>query len=360
MDPRPLRRVSSRLPRHLPTLLGLVMLAALGGCKGSASNTGNTTRTANLRAVSCSSSQCVAVGASQAIATSSDGVSWTLHLQPEFADSATGGTDPYVLMGVASSPSRWVAVGWRDDNESPFPGLFGVVLTSADGVAWTPVTNSNVTVSAQYGVIWNGNQFATAGYEQDGGGHEIFPIGGTIYSSPDGLKWTSATAPSPAVTFGGLTGIAWSGKTYAAVGYNRALATSPDGLHWTDQTSPETQADYNAVAWSGTEFVAVGSAGSRAIIDTSPDGVTWSSEDGSGISELEGIAWSGKGFAAVGSGGIYSSLDGVSWTHQPAPIGAGLALHGVTFGRSEFLAVGDAGTILTSLDGVTWTKQAGP
>lgn len=355
--------VLSSRRRDIPTLLGLMLLAALGGCKGSTSNTGNTgntTRPANLRAVSCSSSQCVAVGDSQTIATSSDGINWALHLQPGVADTVFGGTDPYSLRGVATSPSKWVAVGQGANDQLPYPALFGIVLTSPDGATWTPVTGRTVTTSAQYGVIWNGSQFATAGYEQEGGGLDVFAIGGTIYSSSDGLKWTSATAPGTAVTFGSLNGIAWSGKTYVAVGDASALATSPDGLNWTVRTSPETQAEYNAVTWSGTGFVVVGSGGSGAVIDTSPDGVTWSSVDGSGISELEGIAWSGKSFVAVGSGGIYSSLDGVSWTHQQAPIGTGLALHGVTFGRSEFLAVGDTGTILTSLDGITWTKRAGP
>lgn len=360
MDPYALCRGRSGLARSFSTLFGLMLLTAVGGCKGSSSST---TLTNNLRAVGCSASQCVAVGDNQTIVTSTDGVNWTAHIQPEipnpssFSGPATLG---YVLTGVAASPSRWVAVGWSNDGAIPEPNFYGIALTSFDGITWTPVTNSVINNDAQYNVIWSGTQFATVAYEQVVKEPLVAPIGGTVYSSPDGLKWTSATAPETSVTAGSLSGIAWSGKQYVVVGYNNALASSPDGVTWTARTSPETNAYYKAVAWSGTLFVAVGSAGSSAVIDTSPDGVTWTSVNGSGISGLESIAWSGKDFVAVGSGGIYSSLDGTRWTHQAAPIGAGLALHGVAFGRSEFLAVGDAGTILTSLDGVIWTKQSGP
>jgi hypothetical protein len=216
-------------------------------------------------------------------------------------------------------------------------------------------------IDPPYGVIWSGTQFVAVGDGLEIKGPVVVDLGGTVVSSPDGTHWTLAAVLGTLTTGAGpLNGIAWSGTEYVVVGWESTLATSPDGVTWTLQTSPEANAVYNSVAWSGSAFVAVGSEGSTAVIDTSPDGITWTAVNSSGIAELEGIAWSGKEFVAVGSGGIYASQNGTAWTHQAAPIGTGVVLHGVTYGRSEFLAVGDSGTILTSLDGVTWTKQTGP
>jgi hypothetical protein len=150
-----------------------------------------------------------------------------------------------------------------------------------------------------------------------------------------------------------LTGIAWSGSRFVAVGGSGTILTSLDGNTWTAQASGTSQ-ELRGVAWSGSRFVAVGDNGT---ILTSLDGNTWTAQASSASQELDGVAWSGSRFVAVGNHEILTSPDGNTWTAQAS--GTSQFLSGVAWSDSRFVAVGWGWNreILTSPDGSTWTTQ---
>lgn len=247
--------------------------------------------------------------------------------------------------------------------ESRFTALDnqGVILTSQDGISWTPQTSA-----ASYqlnGVAWSGTQFVSVGH---GSG------GGTILTSPDGVVWTPQITPQiSGLPVFDLVSVLWSGTTFVAVGGQQsgvewgyipgagAILTSTDGVTWASQTVDSIEI-LNDIAWSGKQFAAVGDGGT---ILTSPDGVLWTRRDSNAYNGLISVIWSGGQFVVAGYGGtVLTSPDGISWTPQITGAPYGLpstpyALLGIAWSGEQFAAVGDRGTILTSPDGVVWSPQ---
>ena len=280
----------------------------------------------------------LASGYSGTILTSPDGITWTTH--------STGTSS--AIERVAWSGTTFVAVASPD-------GVSGdIVLSSSDGVVWTP----RLSGSWLYDVVWSGTAFVAVG------------AFGTILTSPDGVTWFTELQ-------GGwwLHGVTWTGSQFVAVGdvmcsgtcTNAIVQTSPDGLAWTRRESSSPDPLY-AVAGSGSIVVAVGgTTGTSGVglptgrIVTSQDGVTWTPRTSGTTSQLLGVAWSGSRFVAVGGvagvvATIVTSPDGMAWS--PVAFGSSQRLASVAWCGTRFVAVGDTGTILTSPDGMTWTARA--
>jgi len=209
------------------------------------------------------------------------------------------------------------------------------------GVNYVPITVPGMPVTSRMsgtphnlsGVAWSGTQFVAVGNS------------GTILTSPNGIAWTTRTSG----TTNKLLGVAWSGTQFVAVGGSGNpgnIVTSSDGITWTPQASGTT-ITLSGVVWSGTQFVTVGNSG---IILTSPDGITWTPQASGTINNLLGVAWSGTQFVAVGSSGnpgnIVTSSDGITWTKQAS--GSPNELSGVVWSGTQLVIVGGIGTILTS------------
>src|SRR4029078_4872370 len=96
--------------------------------------------------------------------------------------------------------------------------------------------------------------------------HVSFSNGPGVYCSSSTLKVTS----SPVAT--DLTGVAYGGGLWVAVGANGKLARSPHGVTWTPATSSFGISNITAVAHADSSWVAVGASGKVA---TSTDGLTW-------------------------------------------------------------------------------------
>jgi hypothetical protein len=114
-----------------------------------------------LRAVCLSGSILVAVGDRGRIITSTDGVVWT----PRAAGVTT------TLRGVAAGPTGFVAVG---DS--------GTILQSADGTRWSPATS--VPTTARLNAITRAQDFFAVGDS------------GTILRFPDGRRWSTESSPT--------------------------------------------------------------------------------------------------------------------------------------------------------------------
>ena len=165
-------------------------------------------------------------------------------------------------------------------------GTNGVILTSPTGIGddWT-VRDSGITLTDIFQeVIWakEDELFVVVGSNSAG-------TSGAIYTSPDGVSWTSRTSNSAVI----LNGVKWSADVglYVAVGASGVIITSPDGTTWTARTSGTSNA-LNAVACSYyngvSTFLAIG-ATQTAL--TSTDGLTWATRVTGTTGELTDLIW---------------------------------------------------------------------
>jgi hypothetical protein len=209
---------------------------------------------------------------------------------------------------------------------------------------------------------------------------------------------------------------------YGACCYNEStrwqvgFATSPNGLIWTKGTPNPVLTVGPPGSWDDNEstnmFVLkddtdykgwyLGRSGTTYAIGyaTSPDGITWTKYGGNPIIKLSDIPWATPRIEypfVIKEGGIYkmwysagtpsgkaigyaTSSDGITWTHNPAPIlTAGLAgnwdstgvyhpfiIHRTSNYEMWYAGLGYVASVLyikigyaTSPDGITWTKYSG-
>ena len=310
-----------------------------------------TTRNSKLNygliSVTWTGSQLVAVGYANTILTSSDGVTWT--------PRNSGMTNVFPLPNLNS-------VTWTG-NQLVIVGSGGIILTSPDGVTWT-LQLSGIT-SDLNSVTWTGSQLVAVGYASP------------ILTSSDGVTWIPHLSPNADATGSAgryyLYSVTWAGPSTSsgtgqlvAVGGNYDngyhILTSPDGATWSIQNVGNDITLYS-VTWTGNQLVAVGgvsyTTGSTGVILTSTDGVTWAEQDSGLTASLSGVAWTGPGtgqLVAVGynyngitdsyTGAILISADGVNWKARSS--GTKNMLSSVAWTGTRMVVVGANGIILTS------------
>jgi hypothetical protein len=239
-----------------------------GGISYSTNGTSWTTATSNggineIYGVAYGNGLWVAVGqpysenaGNNAIATSTDGITWTGRGQTVFPyspNSIYGGTS------VAYGNGLWVATGYGNS-----------IATSTDGITWTGRGNSilpTATSVAYANGIWVavGNGQWVSG--SSGGGSF------KIATSTNGITWTGrGTSALP-----NAMSVAYGNGLWVVVGSvdNNldTIATSPDGITWTGRGKPIITHSINGVTYGNGRWVAVGS-GTRIIIN-STDGINW-------------------------------------------------------------------------------------
>lgn len=166
-------------------------------------------------------------------------------------------------------------------------------------------------------------------------------------------KFVAQTAPSHTY------GVEWSPELdlFCAVGPSVCM-TSPDGEAWTSRVVP-------AGAWYGPSwspelslFASVSSTGAAMY---SSNGILWALGT-IGAGQWVAVAWSPElgMFAAINyvAGNIIAtSTDGINWTTQTAPVGAGVNWKSIAWSPelSLFVAVSQGGKTMYSSNGVLWT-----
>jgi len=116
-------------------------------------------------------------------------------------------------------------------------------LTSTDGTTWQlAAAGSSLALN---GITFGANQFVAVG------------AAGTVVTSTDGVTWTPQTAIGP----GNLSAVAY-GTQFVAVGSGGSVFTSTDGITWTARSSG-TGSVLNAVASGNKGYSAVGAAGTN-------------------------------------------------------------------------------------------------
>lgn len=350
----------------------------------------------------------VGVAADGSVSTSPDAITWTPRTAAEpnawnaviFANSlfvavASSGTHRVMTSpdGItwtartAASASSWLAIAW-----SPSLSLFaaagtGVMMTSPDGTTWTSRTSlgastiawspdlalfSTVTETSTNGTTWVSRKL-----QVDQGvtclnwnatlSLFIAAGNGPMWTSPDGLTWTSRTAAISAMVGAASNASIWvmvSSFDPSGSGSGN-IQTSTDGITWTGRTSALATV-LHGVAWapSLSLFCSVGKGNGTNDIQTSGDGITWTQRGGKNT-ELYGVAWSPSLslFAAISHGlttnGIFTSPDGITWTGRVAA--EANTWNSIVWAPSIalFVAVSNDGThrVQTSPDGTNWTAR---
>jgi hypothetical protein len=213
-------------------------------------------------------------------------------------------------------------------------GVNGVILSSGDGITWTPCSSG--TVKELNDVTFCNNTFVVAGEN------------GTILTSTDGAHWDPRTSDS----FSNLDGVTCGNGLFVAVGGSGTVLTSSDTQKWTAQNS--TVGQYlDAVTYGNGLFVAVGENGT---IVTSANGSDWGAADSGTATALHDVAYGNGLWVAVGTNGVIrKSSNSTAWSASPS--GRTEWLRNVLFDGSTFVVVGDSGLILSSPDASSWSPR---
>jgi hypothetical protein len=278
-----------------------------------------------------------ASGANQLL-KSADGYNWTSVATGLFTSSNL------YCNGLAWNGSLWVVSGRNNSNASTVLGY------STNGTTWTSVSTS----IGGGPVEWNSSYFLCGGLNS--------ATNTNVEISSDGKTWSSVTIG----TYGPVTGITWSGKSWVIVTAPSNTATtagilySADGVTWTP-TSLRNRS-YVGTVWSGLNYVAVDTNGAAVY---SNDGVSWYSSGGS-VSPGLNVAWTQADVATVkeqlptiiggdGTNTMLYSTDGLVYTGLGKSTFS-VACRSVAWNGNIWVAGGEgANTLAYSYDGKRWT-----
>ncbi len=285
---------------------------------------------------------------------------WTLVSQTSPAVAKLPGMSS--LSAVAHGPAGWIAVGQTVSGATTTP----VVLTSADGVSWQPLTT--LASLAPPGTRFAGVAAAHGGYAVVGrqvAGGRTFAV---MWWSADLKTWQSASN-------GGLDGrlkpsaayaVASTASGFVAVGSHGTspmIWTSPDGRRWTGYDVPmpagALSATLRVATASGARVAAAGYAVTRtgnvpvAVVSTN-GGAEWrevvlAAPGGAGV--VNALTVAANGFVAAGQAGpmsargavTWSTTDGLSWSAATAAGGGATAITALTTTGGTVLGVAQRG-----------------
>jgi photosystem II stability/assembly factor-like uncharacterized protein len=241
------------------------------------------------------------------------------------------------LDGIAFGNGLFVAVG-----------VNGMILTSSDGVSWTP--RESGTSEGLSGITYGKNIYVAVGRS------------GTILISPDGTTWTSRKSGSDAV----LANVRYIKGLFIVVGGDPGtILTSPDGITWTDRTPFPMNEFLNDVAFGNDTYLIVGTvvrAFSEVILQ-STDGIHWSRiSQGTGPSLGPLIFAKDSFYSGDFFGQLWTTPNGTDWTvqrlNEQFPTPCVQDIDDIVYGNDIFLAVGSGNQcMLTSSDGTNWSVK---
>lgn len=270
-----------------------------------------------LQSVDFADGRYVAVSDQGGALTSTDAVTWT----PASVLSSSRSTDHFDAFGVAHIGATFVAGG--SISSAPYTTSTSAIATSTDGVTWTMasttalatpvhaiVAGTPMIALGETGHIYtsvDGHAWSTvvtiAGVQTlnagvfGGGRYVTVGDAGYIADSADGVTWGASQVIVVKGTPINLHGVTYAGTQYIVVGDNGLIATSADSFSWQPQTSVVAGTLRSVAVSTSGEIVIVGDNG----IETSKDGVTWHVRDEAGAAVLNDVAFLNGQFVAVGA-----------------------------------------------------------
>ncbi len=287
--------------------------------------------------------------------SSTNGRSWSLLSTPHVTSMGS-------FFQAAASGGAWWILG----------GLSGDVWRSTSGANWAPATVDaripdflSVTATGYQGKLW------------------AVGLHAQLFSSVDGIAWTTVVDPLPLATdYASL--IALPSKLLLVATANPGVPQahieawqSTDGSQWTqlasslpfDTTGPLQLTVFASKAWAFTATVANSGAVTPQIW-SSVDGATWTQAAVSPafglLTGYQVVAYANKMYLVGGNrlGGltneVWSSTDGVVWLQLPAVKALPARSFPASFALSDKLCVSDASgasgpnELWCSVDGSTW------
>ncbi len=311
----------------------------------------------------------VAVGettGSGLIATSTDGITWTLQTNIDvrlyeivYADKF----NLFVAVGGANVFTSPDGITWT---EKDFPELYidslytilyadalemlvifsydGLILTSIDGLNWIAEERNEI------------EYVQSSTYSKDKGLFVAVGLYGVIAQSLNGKHWNR---------IGGvyenrdLTGIAYSNKEklYVAVSQYGTIITSKDLKCWERQVEGIVTNGLLDIIYvnSQNKFVACGVSG---YISQSTDGKQWISSIVGSIDITDIIFIESKNkYYAISQRNILISSDAITWESYAIGNTGNFTNIAYSDKLNLFVAIGYTGLIATSADGITWELQ---
>jgi hypothetical protein len=271
------------------------------------------------------------------LATSSDGITWTLQ---------TG------LNGTSWATTDILRVYYLNSKILILSDGYGFSATSTNGSTWSVGSFSGMSGLCAAG---NGTIYVAGG------------ASGRINTSTDGVSWTNQTGLSGG-TWGSTASVnamAWNGTVFCAVGDSGHCATSTDGVTWTYRTGLASTSwgttTVNNIFWDGSKFIAT-SLSYPYPVATSADGITWTIQSGQAV--YAGVGGMAVNASSVLCGGGYQSIwtspTGSTWTYQDGLTHSTTAYNIITtsaaiFDGTKYVALNASFGIGTSTNGAAWT-----
>lgn len=150
---------------------------------------------------------------------------------------------------------------------------------------------------------------------------------------------------------------------YVAAGNNGQMFTSPDGITWTSRTSGFGANSITALAYGNGLWVA---GGDNGTITTSSDGITWTARTANmGTNQILSVIYAnslwvavGNGGGTINTGGITYSSDGITWTRKSQSLTVGQSYNDVTYNGTNWVVGASVNTnnyLYASTPSGTWT-----
>jgi hypothetical protein len=274
----------------------------------------------------------VAVGSNAAIATSTDGLTFTAQTPPSgFSSDLNAVTSFTANLNNTSSPGLLIVA----------VGAGGSSVVSTDGIAWTLGAPFNAALPTLRAAAMVAGIFVAAGDT------------GTVQTSTDGVTWT----PRATNTTANLYGAGCFGVTCMVVGENGTiLRTIDSGTTWTLQ--PITGAptlrrvifgNFNNNLGSTSPiqintWLAVGDGG--AAYFSIDNGANWTALTVPGAGNIVALSYLTRFVAIDNTGSAFFSQDAQTWT---APVATGLSVpSAVTLNGVGFVGVGAGGQTVSA------------
>ena len=249
-----------------------------------------------------------------------DGVTSAIQTQIDAKEatlpSQTGNSGKYLT-------TNGTAKSWGTVSQYALPTQTGnsgkYLTTNGTAESWATV-NQPLTWNQRIGGLVN--NLYTAAYN---GSDMYVAAGGSglLYSSPDGVTWTSRTTQFSGVS--DIYRVAYGNGLWVAVGESGRLSTSTDGITWTTRTSNMSTNNIVDVVYDNSIWVAVGNGGGTTNtggIIYSTNGTTWTrkSQSISVGSTYSTVIWNGTNWiigstnSGTGNNYLYATAPSGTWT----------------------------------------------